>query len=140
MTSHLYLLCDLGRLLLGMSLSLQHAALVAVAAAAALLSQRLGWGFSLVSLGFHERPAAGGFAESKDNETSHDEDPVDIIGDDGTVGGGVGPTKDSVEDAPSDGTGQIGRAALRGREIQASSTFGVSVTYVYVPHALVNII
>lgn len=115
MANHLYLLCNLGCLLLGISLGLQHGALVAVATTAALLGERLGWGFGLVSLGFHERPAASGFAESKSDEAGHDEDPVDIVGDDGAVGGRVSPAEDGVENTPSDGTRKYRGTALEHR-------------------------
>ena len=41
-------------------------------------------------------------------------EPVDVVGDDGAVGGRVGPAEDSLEDAPAAIVGHIGVAALFG--------------------------
>lgn len=38
--------------------------------------------------------------EAQDEEADDDEDPVDVVGDDGTVGGRIGPAKDTVQDTP----------------------------------------
>lgn len=52
-------------------------------------------------LGLHERPVALGLLESHDDEAGHDEDPVDVVGEDRAVGSGVLPAENGVEDTPA---------------------------------------
>lgn len=52
-------------------------------------------------LGLHEWPVALGFLESHEDETSYYKDPVDVVGNDRAVGGGVLPTENGVEDTPA---------------------------------------
>jgi hypothetical protein len=55
------------------------------------------------------------FPESKSQESNDDGDPVKVVREHGTVGGGVGPSEQGVENAPSAAAVQLGVAALLGR-------------------------
>jgi hypothetical protein len=81
---------------------------VAASAGAVAVAVRVG----RLGLGLHKGVAAGGLAEAHNEEGGNDKDPVDVVGDNGAVGGRVGPAKDGVEDAPGFGAGRFWAAAL----------------------------
>lgn len=69
---------------------------------------------NLVSrLGLHQRPVTLDLVESESGEPRHDSDPVNIIRDDGSVGGRVVPTEDCVQKAPAAAAVQLRAAALK---------------------------
>ena len=46
------------------------------------------------------------------NEAGNDEDPVDIVCDDGTICAGVVPAQNGVEDTPASSAVELGATAL----------------------------
>ena len=64
------------------------------------------------SLGLLEGPSPRGLAEPDEDERGHDEEPVDVVRDDGAVGGGVCPAENGLKDAPAAVIGDVGIAAL----------------------------
>lgn len=60
----------------------------------------------------HERVVPLCLPEAHEDEGSNDENPVEVIGQDGTVGGSVVPSEDGVEDAPAAAAVEFGGAAL----------------------------
>lgn len=84
--------------------------------------------------------------ESHRQEGGDDSNPVQIVGDDGAVGGRVVPAEDGVEDAPAAAAVELRTATLPGgrhhqyRALCLVSKTGLLHTYIDVPNDLVNII
>ena len=76
------------------------------------MSLAAGLGGGTAGLGLHERIAAVSLVEAHDDETSHDAEPVEVVGDDRTVSGGVGPAENGVEDTPAAVVSTLRSAAL----------------------------
>lgn len=75
------------------------------------------WSVRVALAGLHERPPSLDLLEAQKNQPGHDEDPVDVVGDDRAVGGRVVPAQDGVEDAPAAAAVQLGIAALETRQL-----------------------
>lgn len=73
-------------------------------------------------------------------KSSNDRDPVDIVRNDGAIGGRVVPTKESVENTPATSTVELRTAALEEDRSENDLQMVAPVTYVNVPDATVNII
>lgn len=63
-------------------------------------------------LGLLEGPSSLCLVEPDEDEGGHDEEPVEVVRDDGAVGGGICPAEDGLEDAPAAVVGDVGVAAL----------------------------
>ena len=103
---------SLDRLLRGHGLITRRAGAVAAALAALSLGVVGRGGLSLLGLALEQGVVALDLAESKDKESADDEDPVQVVRDDGAVGGRVGPAEDGVEETPSAAAVDLRAAAL----------------------------
>lgn len=93
-------------------------------------------------LGLHEGPMALDLSEPHHDEAGDDEDPIDVVGDDGAVRAGVIPAQNGVEDTPASSPIELGAAALQfWLEVEVKwHVRGGSEAHVNVPHRLFDVV
>lgn len=92
-------------------------------------------------LWLHERPVTLDFLEPHQNETGDNEDPVDIVCDDGAVCASVVPAQNGVEDTPASSSVELGATTLQfASECEILDDDARNEAYVYVPNGLVDVI